>query len=103
MSAINYLTRIEFGEGEIARLPEFLAQLGVKRPLLATDRGLVATGLVDRVMALLAEAVVFGDTPANPTEEAVIAAHALYEAEGCDGIVGLGADRRWIWQRPCGC
>lgn len=90
MSAINYLTRIEFGEGEIARLPEFLAQLGVKRPLLATDRGLVATGLVDRVMALLAEAVVFGDTPANPTEEAVIAAHALYEAEGCDGIVGLG-------------
>lgn len=90
MSAINYLTRIEFGEGEIARLPEFLAQLGVKRPLLATDRGLVATGLVDRVKALLAEAVVFADTPANPTEEAVIAAHALYEAEGCDGIVGLG-------------
>lgn len=90
MSAINYLTRIEFGEGEIARLPEFLAQLGVKRPLLATDRGLVASGLVDRVKALLAEAVVFADTPANPTEEAVIAAHALYEAEGCDGIVGLG-------------
>lgn len=90
MSAINYLTRIEFGEGEIARLPEFLAQLGVKRPLLATDRGLVATGLVDRVKALLAEAVVFADTPANPTEEAVIAAHALYAAEGCDGIVGLG-------------
>lgn len=90
MSAINYLTRIEFGEGEIARLPEFLAQLGVKRPLLATDRGLVASGLVDRVKALLAEAVVFADTPANPTEEAVIAAHALYVAEGCDGIVGLG-------------
>lgn len=90
MSAINYLTRIEFGEGEIARLPEFLAQLGVKRPLLATDRGLVASGLVDRVKALLADAVVFADTPANPTEEAVIAAHALYAAEGCDGIVGLG-------------
>ncbi|HBU16529.1 MAG: 4-hydroxybutyrate dehydrogenase [Rhodobacteraceae bacterium GWE1_64_9] len=90
MSAINYLTRIEFGEGEIARLPEFLTQLGVKRPLLATDRGLVASGLVDRVKTLLAEAVVFADTPANPTEEAVIAAHALYEAEGCDGIVGLG-------------
>jgi len=90
VSAINYLTRIEFGEGEIARLPEFLTQLGVKRPLLATDRGLVASGLVDRVKTLLAEAVVFADTPANPTEEAVIAAHALYEAEGCDGIVGLG-------------
>lgn len=90
MSSINYLTRIEFAEGGIARLPEFLAGLGVKRPLIATDRGLVATGLVDRVAALAEGAVVFADTPANPTEEAVIAAHALYKASGCDGIVGLG-------------
>jgi alcohol dehydrogenase class IV len=90
VSAINYLTRIEFGEGEIARLPEFLAGLGVRRPLIATDQGLVASGLVDRVTALLGDAVVFADTPANPTEEAVIAAHEMYVAEGCDGIVGLG-------------
>ena len=90
MSAINYLTRIEFGEGEIARLPEFLSALGVSRPLIATDRGLVATGLVDRIKGLLADAVVFADTPANPTEEAVIAAYGLYKAENCDGIVGLG-------------
>jgi alcohol dehydrogenase class IV len=90
VSTINYLTRIEFGEGEIARLPEFLAGLGVKRPLVATDRGLIATGLIDRVTALLGEAVVFADTPANPTEEAVIAAHQMYVARGCDGIVGLG-------------
>ncbi|WP_128255790.1 iron-containing alcohol dehydrogenase [Falsirhodobacter deserti] len=90
MSTINYLTRIEFGEGEISRLPEFLAGLGVRRPLIATDRGLVATGLVDRVTAQIPEAVVFADTPANPTEEAVTSAHALYVAEGCDGVVGLG-------------
>ncbi|WP_136683921.1 iron-containing alcohol dehydrogenase [Falsirhodobacter xinxiangensis] len=90
MSAINYLTRIEFAEGEIARLPEFLAALGVSRPLIATDRGLVATGLVDRVAGMLADASVFADTPANPTEQAVLAAHAQYKADGCDGIVGLG-------------
>jgi hypothetical protein len=91
MSRINYLTRIEFGEGEIARLPEFLAGLGVKRPLIATDRGLVASGLVARVMRLMGEAAaVFDGTPANPTEEAVIAAKALYDGAGCDGVVGLG-------------
>ncbi|MDB6454083.1 iron-containing alcohol dehydrogenase [Falsirhodobacter sp. 20TX0035] len=90
MSTINYLTRIEFGEGEIARLPEFLTGLGVTRPLIATDRGLVATGLVDRVTAQLPQSAVFMDTPANPTEEAAIAAHAMYVAEGCDGVVGLG-------------
>ncbi len=91
MSRINYLTRIEFGEGEIARLPELLTGLGVKRPLIATDKGLVASGLVDRVTGLIgADAVVFDDTPANPTEDAVIAAKRLYDNGGCDGIVGLG-------------
>lgn len=91
MSTISYLTRIEFGEGESARLPEFLAQLGVTRPLFATDKGLVSSGLVARLAGFLGDApVIFDGTPANPTEEAVVAAHALYRAQGCDGIVGLG-------------
>jgi alcohol dehydrogenase class IV len=82
---------VEFGEGQVSRLQEFLDLLGVKRPLLCTDRGLVATGLVARVAGLLtAPPVIFDGTPANPTEEAVLAAHALYRAEGCDGIIGLG-------------
>lgn len=91
MSTINYLTRIEFGEGQVASLPEFLAALGVKRPLIATDKGLVASGLVGKVRKLVGDgAVVFDGTPANPTEEAVNIAYALYKASGCDGIVGLG-------------
>jgi alcohol dehydrogenase class IV len=91
LSTINYLTRIEFGEGEIARLPEFLAQLGVRKPLIATDRGLAASGLVSRVAGLIGgEAVIFDGTPANPTEEAVIEAHGMYAEAGCDGVIGLG-------------
>lgn len=90
MSTINYLTRIEFGEGEVQRLPAFLEELGIRRPLIATDRGLVATGLVDRIRALVPDGVVYDGTPANPTEEAVLAAHAVYAEAGCDGIVGLG-------------
>ncbi|MGH9615258.1 MAG: iron-containing alcohol dehydrogenase [Acidobacteriaceae bacterium] len=91
MSTINYLTRIEFGEGEIARLPEFLAAIGVKRPLIATDKGLVASGLVRKVCGLVGEkAVVFDETPSNPTEEAVNIAFDVYKAAGCDGIVALG-------------
>lgn len=90
MSTISYLTRIEFGEGEVARLPALLADLKIARPLVVTDRGLMATGLVDRVTAGLPGATVFADTPANPTEDAVMAAHAVYRDAGCDGIVGLG-------------
>ena len=104
VSLINYLTRIEFGEGEVARLPEFLAALGVRHPLIATDKGLVSSGLVDRVRELVGDgAVVFDGTPANPTEEAVNVAYALYRASGCDGIVGLGVDRLLTWRRRCGC
>ena len=77
MSTISYLTRVEFGEGQVSRLQEFLDLLGVKRPLLCTDRGLVATGLAARIAGLLtAPPVIFDGTPANPTEEAVLAAHA---------------------------
>ena len=35
-------------------------------------------------------ATIFDGTPANPTEEAVLEAHAVYKQNGCDGIIGLG-------------
>ncbi|MFZ5963664.1 iron-containing alcohol dehydrogenase [Thalassococcus sp. BH17M4-6] len=90
MAQINYLTRIEFGEGEINRLPEFLSDLGIKRPLIATDAGLAATGLVAQVAELVGTAAIYDRTPANPTEAAAMDAFAIYNEEGCDGIIGLG-------------
>jgi alcohol dehydrogenase class IV len=91
MASINYLTRVEFDAGAIRKLPALLDELGVRRPLIATDKGLVSTGLVETVVSLLdGPAVIFDGTPANPTEEAVLAAHALYVTAACDGIVGLG-------------
>jgi alcohol dehydrogenase class IV len=91
MASINYLTRIEFAEGEIARLRDHATTLGMTRPLVVTDRGLVATGMVDRVTGLLGgDIAVFADTPANPTEAAAEAASALYRTERCDGVIGFG-------------
>lgn len=88
--AVSYLTRIEFGEGRISELPDLLAQIGVTKPLIATDRGLVATGMIDRVTAALPQFATFDGTPANPTEEAVMEAYEVYKAQDCDGIVGIG-------------
>ena len=34
--------------------------------------------------------IVFDQTPANPTQEAVEQAFEKYNEEGCDGIIGLG-------------
>jgi 4-hydroxybutyrate dehydrogenase len=90
MSTITYLTRIEFGEGEVRRLPEFLDVLGIRKPLVATDAGLAATGLVARVLESVRQAVVFDKTPSNPTEAAVLEAHDLFTSQGCDGVIGFG-------------
>jgi alcohol dehydrogenase class IV len=93
MALITYLTRILFDFGAVAQLGEELDRLGVRRPLIATDPGVVAAGLVDRVVDALpdgAEGVVFDATPANPTEAAVRAAAALYAEAACDGVVAIG-------------
>lgn len=87
---ISYLTRIEFGEGAIQKLPSLLHELGVTKPLICTDEGLIGTGLITRACEGIKDYAVFDGTPANPTEEAVMAAWDVYRTEECDGIVGIG-------------
>lgn len=88
--SISYLTRIEFGEGKIAQLPDFLQQLGIKMPLIVTDKGLVATGLIGKVLDGVGPHALFDGTPANPTEDAVMQALQIYKSQDCDGIAAIG-------------
>jgi hypothetical protein len=91
MATILYLSTVEFASGALATLPDALAAQGIRRPLLISDRGLAATGLVDRILQLLPAATsAFLDVPANPTEAAVEAGCAAYRAAGADGIVTVG-------------
>ena len=92
MALITYLTTIRFGRGVLAELPEDLAALGLARPLVVTDKGVAATGLLDKLLGAMADRprIVFDDVPSNPTEEAALRALALYRQEGCDGLVALG-------------
>jgi 4-hydroxybutyrate dehydrogenase len=91
MPRIAYLTTIEFGPGSIATLATALKELGVARPLLVADRGVVAAGLAGRAQSQLpADTPIFVDTPPNPTEAAVEAALQMYRASGCDGVIAIG-------------
>jgi 4-hydroxybutyrate dehydrogenase len=91
MARITYLTSIEFGTEAIKTLGDAVGELGIKRPLLVTDGGIVAAGLADKALAQLPDRTpVFVETPPNPTESAVNAALALYRTESCDGIVAIG-------------
>ncbi|MCH8002554.1 MAG: iron-containing alcohol dehydrogenase [Proteobacteria bacterium] len=81
MALITYLTKIQFDFGALALVPEELAALGIARPLVATDKGIVACGLLARLTAVLpadTAPTIFDATPANPTEAAVRAALSRY-------------------------
>jgi 4-hydroxybutyrate dehydrogenase len=86
----TFPNRIVFGAGARTSLAEELAKLGVARPLVVTDAGLEASGLVDEIVSGLDGASVFSAVQANPTEGDVLDGLEHYHARGCDGLVGLG-------------
>lgn len=93
MALITYLTTTRFGFGEVAGIGGDLDALGIRKPLIIADKGVVAVGLVAKLQGHadpLQAAPVFEETPTNPTEEAVLAALALYRQHGCDGLVAIG-------------
>jgi 4-hydroxybutyrate dehydrogenase len=93
MAVINYLTTIQFDFGAIALLKPECERLGIRRPLVVTDAGVRAAGLLDRVGEQLGDPAtwsVYDGTPSNPTERAVREAAEAYRAGGCDGIVAVG-------------
>jgi choline dehydrogenase len=88
--SVEVPTRIVHGAGAIARVGELVAELGVTRPLLVTDKGVVAAGLADATLAHLENAVLFDEVWPNPDIELVGRARAAYVDAGCDGLVALG-------------
>lgn len=93
MGIISYLTTIRFDFDALAELGNDLAELKIARPLIVTDHGVIAAGLLERLQEAaptLAGAPVFADVPSNPTEAATEAALAVYREQGGDGIVALG-------------
>lgn len=93
MALITYLTRIQFDFGALKLLDAELQLLGIRRPLIVTDKGVVVAGLWARVKEHLPgnmPLTIYDGTPENPTEAAMRDALAMYKAEGCDGIVAIG-------------
>ena len=92
MAFIYYVTQIQFEFGAIQLLKQECERVGISRPLVVTDAGVKAAGILQKALdALPGLAVsVFDQTPSNPTEAAVRAATALYKAGGCDGLIAVG-------------
>jgi 4-hydroxybutyrate dehydrogenase len=92
MARILYLTQIDIDFGAVRLLQAECERLGLRRPLVVTDAGVRAAGVLQAALDALAEVphVVFDGTPSNPTEAAVRQAVAVYQRERCDGLIAVG-------------
>ena len=87
-------TRVVYGSNSLDRLGELSRELGFTRTLIVADKGIVATGAVDRAAGLLAavgiEPSSFHDFDANPDTAMVERGRVEAAAHGVDSIVALG-------------
>ena len=90
----NYPTTIKFGAGRIKELPDHVLALGMKRPLMVTDKALSALPITRNALALLRDsgldAALFADVRSNPTDENLEAGVAQFRAGKHDGVIAFG-------------
>ena len=92
MALIYYVTQVQFEFGAIKLLRPECERVGITRPLVVTDQGVKAAGILQKALDALAglPVAVFDQTPSNPTEAAVRAATTVFHANRCDGLVAVG-------------
>jgi choline dehydrogenase len=87
-------TVMKHGLGAIQTLADEAKALGMKRPLIVTDPGIVKAGLLERATAPLKAAnmgyAVFDRVAPNPPIATVDEGAAFYASEKCDGVIGFG-------------
>lgn len=82
-----------FGAGTLVRLGEELARLGIRRPLVVTDPGILDAGLVERAMGLLSdrmELAIFSDVSENPDSDVVAKGAEVASKHRADGLLAIG-------------
>ncbi len=90
----NTTKSVQFGAGALARLGDLARATMGARVMLITDPGMMATGIVERAMAILAaagvEVALFSGVQADPPEAVIHAATEAAMAAGAQGVIGLG-------------
>ncbi len=87
-------TEIVYGVNTTELLGREVRKLGGKKAFFATDAGLSASGVLDKVYQALKEAdipfVLFDKVPVDPTDRDIDGMAAIAKQEGCNCIIGAG-------------
>jgi 4-hydroxybutyrate dehydrogenase len=96
ITSFSFPTTTLFGAGALKELPPRLTALGIERPLVVTDQGLIGTGAFRALAEVLGEVqrdhgwFVYSGVHANPVENDVREAAAMFRTHGCDAVIGFG-------------
>jgi alcohol dehydrogenase class IV len=94
ITRFSFPTTIHFGPGARSLAGPHLAERGLRRPLIVTDKGLAALPLIAELKAALEaaglNAAVYGGVAGNPTGSQVMNGAAAYKAHEADCVVGIG-------------
>lgn len=84
-------TRIVFGSGSLREVKAEAERAGGDdRPLVVTDKGLAASGHLDKVLAVFPRALVFDEVEPNPRHMTVNRAGEMARSMGPKLVIGLG-------------
>lgn len=90
----SYPTLIKMGAGRIRELADHCKAVGMKKPLLVTDRGLAPMKITQDALDILDAAglgrAIFADVDPNPNEKNLAAGVKAYKDGGHDGVVAFG-------------
>lgn len=94
MASIALPRIMRVGGGAVDEIGEVVAALGLARPLVVTDKFLVGTGAVDRMVAQLEAAglhpAVFAETVPDPTTASLEAGVTAVAEHDADCVIGFG-------------
>jgi len=108
LTTFSFPTPTLFGPGAIRELSARMQKLGIRRPLVVTDQGLLGTTAFRKLVAELGEQerdkrwFVYGGVHPNPIEPDVREAAERYRQSSADAIIAIGGGVHWMWARPHG-
>jgi len=96
VTTFSFPTPTLFGAGALAELPLRSKALGIRRPLVVTDAGLVGTAAFGSFTETLGGAgrdkdwFLYSGVHPNPIEKDVREAAEQFREHGCDGVIAIG-------------
>jgi hypothetical protein len=96
ITTFSFPTPTLFGSGSISELSARAKRLGISKPLVVTDQGLLGTAAFQALSKALGEAqrdktwFIYSGVHANPLESDVRGAAEAFSRQNCDSVIGFG-------------